>query len=68
MNDVAVLYQTFDRMDRVYLKVGETSGTRFGTFHHNDLIGRPWGIKVWRNFRMQAELCRVHLAPAAHCR
>ena len=31
----------------VYLKHGEKIQTHDGEFEHSDIIGRPWGRKVW---------------------
>jgi len=46
VDDTVILYQTFDNLTRTTLKHRSVVGTRCGTFHHDDLIGKPWGSKV----------------------
>lgn len=44
--DLVIVYERHDALNHFYLKEGDIFNNRFGAFHHNDIIGRPFGSKV----------------------
>jgi len=44
--DYVVLWGSYTQIFGVVLTGGSISNNRFGNFHHDDLIGKPWGSKV----------------------
>mmetsp|Transcript_98060 Transcript_98060/g.245668 ORF Transcript_98060/g.245668 Transcript_98060/m.245668 type:complete len:335 (-) Transcript_98060:10-1014(-) len=44
--DYIVLWGSYTQIFGVVLNSGTITNNRFGNFHHDDLIGRPWGSKV----------------------
>lgn len=44
--DLAILVEGHDSYVPVYLRAGQKHMNRFGAFHHDDVIGRPFGVKV----------------------
>jgi len=44
--DFVILYGSYTQMNGVVLKEGGITNNRFGNFHHEDLIGQPFGSKV----------------------
>lgn len=45
--DLVIVYERHDSLDHLYLKAGTKLCNRFGTFHHDDIIGRPFGSRVY---------------------
>jgi hypothetical protein len=44
--DLALLFESFSVSVPVYLKAGAVFQNKHGSFHHNDMIGAPWGTQV----------------------
>ncbi len=44
--DVVIAYERHDQLEHFILKEGDIYQNRFGTFHHSDMIGKPFGSKV----------------------
>ena len=44
--DLIVAYERHDSMDHFFLEAGKILQNKFGAFHHNDFIGKPFGTKV----------------------
>lgn len=44
--DLVIVYERHDQLDHVYLKPGKVYDNRFGNFHHDDIIGKPFGSKI----------------------
>eukprot|EP01039_Chlorochromonas_danica_P010161 gene10161-11245_t len=44
--DLVVIYERHDSLDHLYLKHGMIFQNKFGAFHHNDMIGKPFGSKI----------------------
>jgi hypothetical protein len=44
--DLVIVMERHDSMSAIYAKAGETFQNRFGAFHHDDIIGQPYGSKV----------------------
>lgn len=45
--DLVVLYEGYNAMDQLTIRRGATFNNRFGTFHHKDFIGKPFGSKIY---------------------
>lgn len=45
--DLVILYERHDRMKAVRVQSGAETGNKFGVFAHSDLIGKPFGTKVF---------------------
>lgn len=44
--DLLVVYERHDSLDHFYAKAGEIYNNKFGAFHHNDMIGKPYGSRI----------------------
>lgn len=44
--DLAIVVERHDSFVPLYLTPGEKYMNRFGAFHHDDILGRPFGAKV----------------------
>ncbi len=44
--DLVVIYIRHDSLDHLYVKKGKTFNNKFGAFHHDDIIGKPFGSKI----------------------
>jgi tRNA (adenine57-N1/adenine58-N1)-methyltransferase len=44
--DLVIIYERHDSLDHLYVHKGKIYSNRFGTFYHDDMINRPFGIKV----------------------
>lgn len=55
--DLAIVVERHDSYVPVYLRAGEKHMNRFGAFHHDDIIGRPFGAKVGGMDTMIDVLC-----------
>ena len=44
--DLVIVYERHDSLDHFYLKFGGMFNNKFGSFHHNDMIGKPFGTKI----------------------
>jgi tRNA (adenine57-N1/adenine58-N1)-methyltransferase len=44
--DLVILYERHDSLDHLYVKKGGILQHKFGTFHHDDMIDKPYGTKV----------------------
>jgi tRNA (adenine57-N1/adenine58-N1)-methyltransferase catalytic subunit len=44
--DLVVVYERHDSLDHIYLKTGKIFQNKYGAFHHNDMIGKPFGTKI----------------------
>ena len=45
--DVVITYERHDSIDYINLKINETTQNKFGLFHHDDFIGKPFGSKIF---------------------
>ena len=43
---LCIIYEGIDRVEHFVAKKGEITNNRFGAFYHDDLIGRPYGLKL----------------------
>lgn len=55
--DLAIVVERHDSYVPVYLRAGEKHMNRFGAFHHDDIIGRPFGAKVGRGMYVCTGVC-----------
>jgi hypothetical protein len=53
--DLAIVVERHDSYVPVYLRAGEKHMNRVGAFHHDDIIGRPFGSKVNDDWGMARE-------------
>ena len=60
--DLAIVVERHDSYVPVYLRAGEKHMNRFGAFHHDDVIGKPFGAKVSRRRAWIVGLGRTHLS------
>lgn len=44
--DLVIVYERHDSMDHFYIKAGEIFNNKFGSFYHNDIIGKPYGSRI----------------------
>lgn len=44
--DLVIVFSRHDSMDHIILKPNGIHDNRYGAFHHNDFIGKPFGSKV----------------------
>ncbi|CAE7257681.1 Trmt61a, partial [Symbiodinium microadriaticum] len=44
--DFVILWGSYTQVFGVVLKHGDITNNRFGNFHHDEIIGRPFGSKV----------------------
>ena len=44
--DLVIVYERHDQLDHIYLKRGKVYDNRFGSFHHDDMIGKPFGSRI----------------------
>jgi len=44
--DLIITYERHDSMDHLYLSENQIFGNKYGAFHHNDFIGKPFGSKI----------------------
>ncbi|KAJ1438768.1 S-adenosyl-L-methionine-dependent methyltransferase [Ochromonadaceae sp. CCMP2298] len=44
--DLVIVYERHDALDHFYLSDNAIFNNKFGTFHHNDIIGKPFGTKI----------------------
>lgn len=45
--DVVIIYERHDSLDHLYLEAGASFTNRFGYFLHDDMIGKPFGSRVF---------------------
>jgi tRNA (adenine57-N1/adenine58-N1)-methyltransferase len=45
--DLVVIYERHDSLNHIYLSKGQIFNNKYGSFHHNDIIGKHFGIKVY---------------------
>lgn len=45
-DDIVILHETFKKVDFIRVKAGQVYQNKFGAFHHNDMIGSPYGSKL----------------------
>lgn len=45
--DLVVVYERHDALDHVYMEAGKILHNKFGTFPHDDIIGKPFGSKIY---------------------
>ena len=43
---LVIIYERHDSLSYLYTKAGDIFNSKWGCFHHNDLIGQPYGTKV----------------------
>lgn len=46
VGDLVITYERHDTMDHIYLSENGIYSNKFGAFHHNDFIGKPFGSKI----------------------
>ncbi len=46
INDLVVVFESFDSLDFVYVNSGDVFHNRNGHFYHDDFIGKPYGCKI----------------------
>jgi tRNA (adenine57-N1/adenine58-N1)-methyltransferase catalytic subunit len=44
--DLVIIYERHDSLDHLYLSSGAIFNNKYGTFYHNDMIGKPFGSKI----------------------
>ncbi len=44
--DLVIVYERHDTLTHIYLSKDQIFQNKFGAFHHNDIIGKPFGSKV----------------------
>jgi hypothetical protein len=44
--DLVIVYERHDQLDHIYLRKGKVYDNRFGNFHHDDMIGKPFGSRI----------------------
>ena len=44
--DLTIVYERHTTLDHLYLKSGEILNNRYGSFYHDDFIGRPYGSRI----------------------
>ena len=44
--DHVILYEYWGKQNVIKITPGQVFGNQFGTFHHDDMIGKPYGSKV----------------------
>ncbi len=44
--DLVITYERHDSLDQLYLENGKIFNNKFGSFHHDDFIGKPYGSKI----------------------
>ena len=44
--DLVIVYERHDSLDHFYLNAGTIFNNKYGTFPHNDMIGKPFGSKI----------------------
>lgn len=45
-NDLIIIYINHVTLDHLYLEKDKIYNNKFGSFNHNDFIGKPFGSKV----------------------
>lgn len=45
--DLVIVYETFESVGYTYAKAGDIHNSKFGAFHHKDIIGKSFGSKVY---------------------
>ena len=46
LGDLVIMYETFDSIGYAHMEAGGIYNSKFGAFHHKDMVGRPFGTKV----------------------
>lgn len=44
--DLVLIYERHDSLDHIYMKSGEIYSNKFGTFYHDDIIGKHYGSRI----------------------
>jgi tRNA (adenine57-N1/adenine58-N1)-methyltransferase len=44
--DLVIIYERHDSLDHFYLSAGNILNIKYGHFHHDDFIGKPFGSKI----------------------
>lgn len=44
--DLVITYERHDSMGHLYLECGKVFDCKFGSFRHDDFIGKPFGTKI----------------------
>jgi tRNA (adenine57-N1/adenine58-N1)-methyltransferase catalytic subunit len=44
--DLVIVYERHDSLDHFYLAEGIIFNNKYGTFYHNEMIGKPFGSKI----------------------
>lgn len=44
--DLVIVYERHDSLDHIYLAENTIFNNKYGTFYHNDMIGKPFGSKI----------------------
>lgn len=44
--DLVIVYERHDSLDHFYLAENTIFNNKYGTFYHNDMIGKPFGSKI----------------------
>ena len=45
--DLVISYERHDALDHFYLSAGKIFQNKYGHFHHEDMIGKPFGSKIF---------------------
>jgi tRNA (adenine57-N1/adenine58-N1)-methyltransferase catalytic subunit len=51
VGDTVIIYERHDSLSYIQLQLSKIHDNKFGTFHHNDFIGKPFGSKVYSRGR-----------------
>jgi tRNA (adenine57-N1/adenine58-N1)-methyltransferase len=65
--DLVILYERHDSLDHMYVRKGQTLQNRFGKFHHNDIIGKPFGSLINSYFNDNGYLYVLRPTPELWC-
>lgn len=49
--DTVIIYERHDSLSYIQLQTSKVHDNKFGTFHHNDFIGKPFGTKIYSRGR-----------------
>lgn len=47
----------FSRLKRVLVTPGKVFANSDGPYHHDDMVGKSWGAKVWQGFVRCSFIC-----------
>lgn len=51
VNDTAILWGGVTSVDAIFLQPAARYANKFGVFHHDDMVGKPYGSKVGLQYK-----------------